>query len=129
MSAWPLAESRVTSAGKKIGLALGGGSARGMAHIGIFDVLEKHGIPIDMIAGSSAGALIGSAYAAGVSIQAIEEAVLKWGSKLGLLRLTVPDVFDIKYYAKAIGRMFSKKKTIWDPRLFRAGYCILNLVG
>ncbi|RQV97086.1 hypothetical protein EH221_04155, partial [bacterium] len=45
--------------GKKIGLALGGGSARGMAHIGVFQALEAHGIPIDMIAGSSAGALIG----------------------------------------------------------------------
>ncbi len=112
--------------GKKIGLALGGGSARGMAHIGIFQVLEKHGIPIDMISGSSAGALIGSAYAAGVSIQTIEDAVLKWGSKIGLLRLTVPDMFDVKYYAKAVGRMFSRKKTIWDPRLFRPGIGVFS---
>jgi len=111
---------------KKIGLALGGGSARGMAHIGIFQVLEKHGIPIDMISGSSAGALIGSAYAAGVSIQTIEDAVLKWGSKIGLLRLTVPDMFDVKYYAKAVGRMFSRKKTIWDPRLFRPGIGVFS---
>ncbi len=107
--------------GKKIGLALGGGSARGMAHIGVFRVLEKHRIPIDMISGSSAGALIGSAYAAGVSIQQIEEAVLKWGSKLGLLRLTVPDLFDVKYYIKALARFFRKNKTIWDPRFFRLG--------
>lgn len=105
--------------GKKIGIALGGGSARGMAHIGVFQALEQHQIPIDMISGSSAGALIGSAYAAGVPIQAIEEAVLKWGSKLGLLRLTIPDVFDLKYYAKALARFFRKNKTIWDPRLLR----------
>ena len=107
--------------GKKIGLALGGGSARGMAHIGVFYALENHGIPIDIIAGSSAGALIGSAYAAGVSIHTIEAAVLKWGSKLGLLRLTVPDMLDLKYYTKALGRAFKRNKTVWEPRLFRFG--------
>ena len=106
---------------KTIGLALGGGSARGMAHIGVFYALEQHGIPIDMIAGSSAGALIGSAYAAGVPIQQIEEAVLKWGSKMGLLRLTVPDVLDVKYYAKAALRKITPGRTMWDPRIFRLG--------
>lgn len=112
--------------GKKIGLALGGGSARGMAHIGVFQALEQHGIPIDMIAGSSAGALIGSAYAAGVPIETIEAAVLKWGSKLGLLRLTVPDVLDLKYYGKALARFFRKTRTIWDPRLLRLGIGIFS---
>ena len=107
--------------GKKIGLALGGGSARGMAHIGVFRAFEKHGIPIDMIAGSSAGALIGSAYAAGVPVQEIEDAVLKWGSKVGLLRLTVPDIFDPRYYSKTLLRLFDRKKSIWEPRLFRLG--------
>ena len=112
--------------GKKIGLALGGGSARGMAHIGVFRALEKYRIPIDMIAGSSAGALIGSAYAAGVSIEEIEQAVLKWGSKFGLLRLTVPDVFDVKYYAKTIMRIFKRNKTIWDPRFLRLGIGVFS---
>jgi NTE family protein len=73
--------------GKKIGLALGGGSARGMAHVGILQALEENGIPIDMISGASAGALIGSAYAAGISIKTIKESVLKWGSKKRLARL------------------------------------------
>ena len=48
---------------KKIGLALGGGGAKGMAHLGILRVLEKEGIPISSIAGTSIGALVGSAYA------------------------------------------------------------------
>ena len=48
---------------KKIGLALGGGAARGIAHIGILDALRKEGIPIDMIAGTSAGAIVGALYA------------------------------------------------------------------
>ena len=49
--------------GRKVGLALGGGAARGLAHIGVLEVLEKEGIPIDMIAGTSAGAAIGALYA------------------------------------------------------------------
>lgn len=46
----------------KVGLALGSGSARGLAHIGVLQVLKNYNIPIDMISGSSAGALIGSMY-------------------------------------------------------------------
>jgi NTE family protein len=106
-------------AGKKIGLALGGGSARGMAHVGVFHILEKYRIPIDMIAGSSAGALIGSAYAAGVPLATIEQSVLKWGSKLGLLRLTLPDFFDLKYYTKGIFRLLRGGRSAWEPRLSR----------
>lgn len=113
-------------AGKKIGLALGGGSARGMSHIGIFSILEKYRIPIDMIAGSSAGALIGSAYAAGIPLETIEQAVLKWGSKFGLLRLTVPDFFDPKYYTKAIFSTFHGRKMVQDPRLFRLGIGVFS---
>jgi len=48
---------------KKVGLVLGGGYARGLAHIGILEVLEREGIPVDMIAGTSIGALIGALYA------------------------------------------------------------------
>jgi len=57
----------------KIGLALGGGGARGLAHIGVIKTLEKHKIPIDYIAGTSAGALIGGIYAATKDIKQIEE--------------------------------------------------------
>ena len=50
---------------KKVGLALGTGAARGLAHIGVLAVLEKEGIPVDVIAGISAGAAIGAIYAQG----------------------------------------------------------------
>jgi NTE family protein len=50
---------------KKIGLALSGGAARGLAHVGVFDVLLQEGIAIDMIAGTSAGAVMGAIYASG----------------------------------------------------------------
>ena len=52
--------------GIQIGLALGGGAARGMAHLGVLKALEQHGIYIDMLAGTSAGAMIGTMYAAGL---------------------------------------------------------------
>ncbi|MGH9489101.1 MAG: patatin-like phospholipase family protein [Terriglobales bacterium] len=50
-----------------IGLALGGGFARGIAHIGVLQVLEEHGIRVDRIAGTSAGSVIAAAYASGVT--------------------------------------------------------------
>jgi len=48
---------------KKIGIALGGGAARGFAHIGVLEILDKEHIQVDMIAGTSAGAVVGALYA------------------------------------------------------------------
>lgn len=56
-----------------IGLALGGGFARGIAHIGVLKVLEEENVPISYVAGTSVGALIGAAYCSGVSIPELEE--------------------------------------------------------
>ena len=63
----PIAKSR-----PKIGLALSGGGARGAAHVGVIKVLEELRIPIDFIAGTSMGALVGAAYASGTSIDELE---------------------------------------------------------
>jgi NTE family protein len=56
-----------------IGLALGGGFARGMAHVGILKVFEEEQIPINFIAGTSVGAVIGAAYCGGISAKELEE--------------------------------------------------------
>jgi len=74
---------------RKVGLALGGGAARGLAHIGVLSVLEERGIPIDYIAGTSAGSVVGALYAAGLSLREIRLASekIRWRN---LLRLTVP---------------------------------------
>jgi NTE family protein len=59
---------------KKIGIALGGGGARGFAHIGVLEVLVGSGIPISVITGCSMGALVGGAHVAGVDIRKLEDA-------------------------------------------------------
>lgn len=56
-----------------IGVALGGGFARGIAHIGVLKVLEEEGIPVRIIAGTSVGALIGACYCSGLSLAEMEE--------------------------------------------------------
>lgn len=56
----------------RVGLALGGGFARGIAHLGVLKVFREHHIPINCIAGTSAGALLAIAYASGASIEDIE---------------------------------------------------------
>jgi predicted acylesterase/phospholipase RssA len=57
----------------KVGIALGGGFARGLAHIGVLKVLEEENIPVDFIAGTSVGSVIGAAYASGMSAKELEE--------------------------------------------------------
>lgn len=57
----------------KIGIALGGGFARGIAHIGVLKVLEEENIPISFVAGTSVGALIGAIYCSGASAAEMEE--------------------------------------------------------
>ena len=71
----------------KIGLALGSGAARGLAHIGVLEALEKEDIPIDMIAGTSAGALVGALYAQGKDISLLENLAIDLGSKRFAQRL------------------------------------------
>lgn len=66
---------------QKIGLALGGGGARGLAHIGVLKVLAKAGIDIDMIAGSSMGSIIGACYALGKEMEEVEKIILEFTSK------------------------------------------------
>jgi NTE family protein len=77
---------------KKVGLALGGGAARGLAHIGVLEVLEREGIPVDMIAGTSAGAAVGALYAQGNSAARIKELALDtgWRRMVSLIDLALP---------------------------------------
>jgi len=73
----PLATTTGTVAivpdGRRVVLALGGGAARAMAHLGVFRVLKRHGVKVGGIAGTSAGAIVGALYAAGVEVEDIVE--------------------------------------------------------
>ncbi len=69
------------------GLALGGGGARGFAHVGILKVLAREGLHADVIAGTSMGGLIGAAYASGSPVELIEQEVLGLSQRSRLLRL------------------------------------------
>lgn len=73
----------------RIGLALSGGAARGIAHIAVLETLEQEGIPIHAVAGTSAGSIIGALYCAGMTLPEIKRILLnaKWKD---VLKLTIP---------------------------------------
>ncbi|MFA5031614.1 MAG: patatin-like phospholipase family protein [bacterium] len=73
---------------KKVGLVLGSGVAKGLAHIGVLKAIDKQKIPIDFIAGTSIGALIGAMYASGISGEEIEEIALNIDIKKTLALFT-----------------------------------------
>ncbi len=81
-------------AGMRIGLALGGMAARGLSHIGVLKVLEEHHIPIDMIAGTNTGAIVGAMYALGMSASDIERMVL--GLQQHLPLVSIRDFYPFK---------------------------------
>lgn len=65
--------SSVSAQAPAIGVALGGGFARGIAHIGVLKVLEEEGIPVRAVTGTSVGALIGACYCSGLTLEEMEE--------------------------------------------------------
>ena len=82
---------------KKIGLALSGGAARGLAHVGVLDVLQKEGIPIDLIAGTSAGAIMGAVYASGQDTdKMIEQALDTHWKRIPMIDPSFPKTGFIK---------------------------------
>lgn len=96
----------------KIGLALGGGGARGLAHIGVLQILEKEKIPIDFIAGTSIGSIVGAVYAHNPNYKDLTNAFKKLiesqeYKELRLDNLTLhssPDPSFIKQFTKIIAK-------------------------
>jgi len=78
---------QMTGSSRKVGLALSGGGARGLAHIGVLKVLEQEGVPIDYLAGASMGGLIAAGYAAGLIPDFLEQEALRMGNIRRLLAL------------------------------------------
>ncbi|WP_077211417.1 patatin-like phospholipase family protein [Bacillus dakarensis] len=96
----------------KVGLALGSGGARGFAHLGVIKVLRDEGIPIDLIAGSSMGAMVGCFYAAGLDIDRLYK-LSKVFKRKYYLDFTVPKMgFIAGNRIKELIRIFTHGKTI-----------------
>jgi len=84
LTLWPVSRTRAAEpAGKaavtapRIGLALSGGGARGLAHIGVLKVMEELRIPVHCVTGASIGAIVGGSYASGTPAAKLEQTVLK----------------------------------------------------
>ncbi|MDF0725301.1 patatin-like phospholipase family protein [Cytobacillus sp. S13-E01] len=96
----------------KIGLALGSGGARGFAHLGVIKVLKEENIPIDMISGSSMGALVASFYGAGLDIERLYKFAVAFKRKY-YLDFTVPKMgFISGKRVKELIRLFTHGKNI-----------------
>ena len=78
--------------GLLVGLALGSGAALGLAHIGVLKVFEREQIPIDLVSGSSIGALVGGLWASGVCAQELERMALRFKNPWDIRRLFVFDL-------------------------------------
>ena len=79
-----------------VGIALGSGAALGLAQIGVLKVLEREKIPVDIIAGSSIGALIGSLYSVGKTAAEVEQIALEINSKFRVSRLLDFNLFPVR---------------------------------
>jgi NTE family protein len=79
--------------GTSIGLALGGGAAFGLAHLGVLKVLERAGIPIDLVAGCSQGSIVSVGYAAGLSVDDMIDIARQLGIKRNFLFASDPTFF------------------------------------
>ncbi|MBR7053044.1 MAG: patatin-like phospholipase family protein, partial [Bacteroidaceae bacterium] len=100
---------------KKVGVVLSGGGAKGMAHIGVLKVLERAGIPVDVITGTSMGSIIGGLYAIGYNAEALDSLVMKqdWGyvitDKENLRNQSLDDREKSNTYFFSTGFAFGKR--------------------
>ena len=106
----------------KIGLALGGGGARGLAHIGILKVLLREQIPIDVVSGTSMGGIVGAMHAVGLLPEQMEAEATKRGEigqifKLIDLRLVGSGLLGGKRIKKMLVEMLGAETTFADLRL------------
>jgi len=116
----------MTEEGKRAlyALALGGGAARGFAHLGVLEAFEREGIAFDMIVGTSMGALVGGLYASGVPLVQIERAVVDvpWKRMVSYFRPRVADggLIDAKAVVKVLRTLLGDARIENFPVSFAA---------
>jgi len=106
------------SSNLKLGLALGGGSALGFAHLGVLRALEENNIAIDFISGTSAGAVVGALYAFGISFKDIEQESEKLDWKtLAKIHPSTMGVTTNAAIREILGRHIGKDADITDAKI------------
>lgn len=112
--------------GRAVGLVLGGGGARGFAHLGVLRALAESHIPVDVIGGNSMGALIGAQYACGLGLDEIREQTMRFA--LGGERPTLPviSLLSGRRLERDLRQMFGEQciEQLWSP--FFAAACNLS---
>ena len=112
--------------GKAVGVVLGGGGARGFAHLGVLRALEQAGIVVDLIGGNSMGALIGAQYACDVPLDEIRERTVRFAR--GGERPTIPVISIVsgRRVERDLRKMFGERSVdqLWRP--FFAAACNLS---
>jgi predicted acylesterase/phospholipase RssA/CRP-like cAMP-binding protein len=115
--------------GTAVGVVLGGGGARGFAHLGVLRALEENGIPVDLIGGNSMGALIGAQYACGVPLDEIRRRTQAFAAGGERLTLPVISIVSGKRVERDLKKMFGETTIddLWRP--FFAAACNLSKGG
>ncbi|MEY2684713.1 MAG: hypothetical protein RJA09_1857 [Pseudomonadota bacterium] len=112
--------------GRAVGVVLGGGGARGFAHLGVLRALQEQGVPIDLVGGNSMGALLGALYACGMPLADISDKVMAFAS--GGERLTLPLVSLVsgRRVERDLRRLFGDRTidSLWLP--YFAAACNLS---
>jgi NTE family protein len=116
----------------RIGLALGGGSARGLAHVGVLEWLDEHRIPVDAVAGTSMGGLIGGSFATGLLAHELRTLTsgTDWDAVLSIDAPFEDATFRRKQDRRAFpaGLEFGVRRGLWLPRSLNPGQRIALLL-
>jgi predicted acylesterase/phospholipase RssA/CRP-like cAMP-binding protein len=109
--------------GQPVGLVLSGGGVRGFGHVGVLRALQEHNIPVDVICGTSAGALVGGQFAMGWDVQAIQRRNIKLfgGRRRRLMDFTIPTTSIVGSVSlnRILDRIFADRQVedLWIPFL------------
>lgn len=95
---------------QSVGLVLGGGGSRGISHVGVVTALEKHGIPVDMIGGTSIGSFVGGLYAKEYNIVSIYGLTKKFSRRIGSIWRSI---FDLTYPVTSYITGYEFNRGIW----------------
>jgi len=106
--------------GNLVGLALSSGAAHGLAHIGVIKVLEENNIPIDIVSGSSMGALVGALWASGYSSQQLEDLALGFNKKDSFFNILGLTDFSMPHHGFFKGHSVTRYlRTLFKDKTFR----------